>query len=214
MSNGWEIAYVKRVLAKTGLAPTALAKKVGIAVSTLTRALNDPDHQFRLSISTLERIKAATMIDYSPEQLGKEIAPVDQAAQLVPVYDVAASAGYGSVVEGETILYNMGFDQQFLRQMTPAKPSELAIIRVRGHSMEPTLNDDDQVMVDRSKRNLSYDGLFVLRFDDALHVKRIGRSAQRGHVLVISDHPAYPTLDMPAAEIDVIGRILWVGRKV
>jgi phage repressor protein C with HTH and peptisase S24 domain len=108
----------------------------------------------------------------------------------------------------------MAFDRSFLRRMTDAKPSELAIIRVKGHSMEPTLMDDDHVLVDRSKTSLSYDGLFVLRFDDVLHVKRIGRSAIRGQVVVISDHPAYRDLDMPKVDLDVIGRVLWVGRKV
>lgn len=133
---------------------------------------------------------------------------------FVPVYDVAASAGHGVLVESEEVICNMAFDRRFLRRMTDARPNELAIIRVKGHSMEPTLLDDDHVLVDRTKRNLSYDGLFVIRFDDALHVKRIGRSATRGNVLVISDHSAYRDLDMPKENLDVIGRVLWVGRKV
>lgn len=132
----------------------------------------------------------------------------------MPVYDVAASAGNGTHVEGEEVICNMAFDRGFLRRMTDAPPRDLAIIRVKGHSMEPTLLDDDHVLIDRTKTNLSFDGLFVLRFDDALHVKRIGRSARKGHVMVISDHPAYPDLDMPKEDLDVIGRVLWVGRKV
>ena len=138
--------------------------------------------------------------------------PADET--LVPVYDVAASAGNGTHVEGEEVICNMAFDRSFLKRMTDAQARDLAIIRVKGHSMEPTLLDDDHVLVDRTKANLSFDGLFVLRFDDALHVKRIGRSAKRGHVMVISDHPAYPDLDMPKEDLDVIGRVLWVGRKV
>ncbi len=54
----------------------------------------------------------------------------------------------------------------------------------------------------------------MLRFNDVLHVKRIGRSATRGNVMVISDHPAYRDLDMPNADLDVIGRVLWMVRKV
>lgn len=133
---------------------------------------------------------------------------------FIPVYDVEASAGHGVLVESEEVICNMAFDRRFLRRMTDARPNELAIIRVKGHSMEPTLMDDDHVLVDRTKTNLSYDGLFVIRFDDALHVKRVGRSATKGNVLVISDHPAYRDLDMPKEDLDVIGRVLWVGRKV
>lgn len=140
--------------------------------------------------------------------------PAPNGHSLVPVYDVSASAGYGAVVEAETHIHNLAFDRTFLRQMTEAAAKDLCIIKVQGHSMEPTLLDGDQVLVDRSKANLSFDGLFVLRFDDALHVKRIGRSTQRGHVLVISDHPSYPTLDMPKADLSPLGRVLWYGRRV
>jgi phage repressor protein C with HTH and peptisase S24 domain len=134
--------------------------------------------------------------------------------RLIPVYDIAASAGYGAVVESEDVICNIAFDKRFLRRLTDAGTGDLSIIRVKGHSMEPTLLDDDHVLVDRTKRNLSYDGLFVLRFDDALHVKRIGRSATRGRVTVTSDHPGYRDLDMPVTDLDIIGRVLWVGRKV
>lgn len=140
--------------------------------------------------------------------------PAPDGANLVPVYSVAASAGFGSVVEHEDQIYNLAFDNRFLRQMTTASSGDLAIISVKGTSMEPTLLDDDLVLVDRSKRNLSYDGLFVIRFDDALHIKRISRSTKRGHVLVISDNKSYPTLDMAKDQLDPVGRVLWCGRKV
>lgn len=171
-------------------------------------------------VDTAERYARAFRVAVEWLMFGRDIAASAVDAEespsdsLVPVYDVAASAGNGSHIEDEEVLCNLAFDRSFLRRMTEARPSELAIIRVKGHSMEPTLLDDDHVLVDRTKTNLSYDGLFVIRFDDALHIKRIGRSASRGNVLVISDHPSYPDLDMPKPDLDVIGRVLWVGRKV
>lgn len=141
-------------------------------------------------------------------------APTPEGKELVQVFDIDASAGFGSLVESEDHVYNLAFDRDFLRSMTAAPERKLRIIRVKGHSMEPTLVDDDQVLVDTTKTNLSYDGLFVLRFDDALHIKRIGRSVKAGYVMVISDHPSYPSLDMPKADIVTIGRVLWYGRKV
>lgn len=213
MTQHWHIDYVRTVMARTGLSATALANRAGIASTTLTRAMNDPHHKFQLSLSTLQKIQAATGIPFLDPESGPSLPAVDGDV-FVPVYDVAASAGHGVLVESEEVICNMAFDRRFLRRMTDARPNELAIIRVKGHSMEPTLLDDDHVLVDRTKRNLSYDGLFVIRFDDALHVKRIGRSATRGNVLVISDHSAYRDLDMPKEDLDVIGRVLWVGRKV
>lgn len=50
-------AYVLDVLARHKLAPGALAAKIGVSPSTLTRALNDPDHKFKFAVTTLQKIK-------------------------------------------------------------------------------------------------------------------------------------------------------------
>lgn len=58
--------YVRFVLDHLKLSPSALAKKAGISSTTLTRMLNDPDYKFTVSLSTLEKISAATSIPYVP----------------------------------------------------------------------------------------------------------------------------------------------------
>lgn len=135
---------------------------------------------------------------------------------LIPVFDVYASAGDGAaLVDYETEVASLALPRDYLRKLTSNSIDHLAIISVKGESMEPTLLDDDIVLLDTSKTNLSYDGLFVLRFDDALHVKRIGRAPKRGHVTVISDNRnLYPPMEMPAGEVEAVGKVLWYGRKV
>ena len=134
---------------------------------------------------------------------------------LVPVYDVSASAGHGALVDYEAMAYSLAFPPEYLRRLTSTDPIHLSIISVKGESMEPTLLDDDIVLLDASKTNLSFDGLFVLRFDDALHVKRIGRSPRPGHVMVISDNrDLYPPIEISASDVQAVGKILWYGRKV
>jgi len=58
-------AYVRHVMEVTGLSATALAKKAGMPSTTLTRPLNDPEHKFSLSSSTIEKIATATRISLS-----------------------------------------------------------------------------------------------------------------------------------------------------
>lgn len=134
---------------------------------------------------------------------------------LVPVYDLSASAGHGSEVgDYEAIAHSLAFPPDYLRRVTKANPAHLAIISVKGDSMTPTLKDDDIVMVDTSKTSLGYDGLFVLRFHEALHVKRISR-ARPGFVTVISDNRAmYHERDFAEAEVMVVGKVIWAGGKV
>lgn len=135
--------------------------------------------------------------------------------ELVPVYDVAASAGHGTIIDYEAIAFSMAFPTDYLRYITKSDPKHLQIISVKGDSMHPTLHDDDLVMLDRSKTSLNYDGLFVLLYGDALHVKRVSRSSTQGRILVISDNRAiYPPQEHAASDVVVIGKVVWYGRKV
>src|SRR3546814_17906947 len=112
----------------------------------------------------------------------------------VPILNVDASAGFGAIAESETAHTRFGFDERWLGKLTRAKSPSLSIIHVHGESMEPTLRDGDEVLVDSSDQGSRLrDGIHVLRADDALVVKRV--TIQHGGRLipVLRDHTAYPT---------------------
>jgi phage repressor protein C with HTH and peptisase S24 domain len=100
-----------------------------------------------------------------------------------------------------------------MRRLT-ANPAALSAIRVEGDSMVPTLADGDDILVDRSPAPLR-DGIYVLRIDGALNVKRLAINPAPGRVAIRSDNPAYPGWpDCDLSTIDVIGRVVWVGRRL
>lgn len=51
------LAVVREIIERRSLSANKLATKVGIAPSTLNRALNKPDHKFMLSTRTLKKIR-------------------------------------------------------------------------------------------------------------------------------------------------------------
>jgi hypothetical protein len=61
-------------------------------------------------------------------------APVVELVQI-PVLDVEASAGHGALAEMESKSGQFGFDEGWLRKLTPSKASSLSIIHVHGDSM-------------------------------------------------------------------------------
>lgn len=147
-----------------------------------------------------------------PERRG---GPVVELVQ-VPMLDVEASAGHGALAELERKSAQFGFDENWLKKLTSSRASSLSIIKVVGDSMEPALHDGDEVMVDLGDGSTRLrDGIYVLRMDGALQVKRIAIQPTGKLVSVLSDNPAYPSwsgLDRRA--ITVVGRVLWFGRKV
>lgn len=82
--------------------------------------------------------------------------------------------------------------------------------------MAPTLNDGDDILVDRAGcAEALRDGIYVLRVDDSLLVKRLAIHPLGRHLTVQSDNPAYP--DWPDCSLDdvhCIGRVIWAGRKI
>ena len=134
----------------------------------------------------------------------------------MPILDVEASAGYGAIAEREAKSAQFGFDPNWLRKLAASKSPSLSIIGVRGDSMEPTLSDGDDVLVDLGDNQIRLrDGIYVLRMDDTLAVKRVAIEPQGRKVSVISDNPAYPIWNgLDRRTVNIVGRVLWFGRKL
>jgi phage repressor protein C with HTH and peptisase S24 domain len=115
----------------------------------------------------------------------------------------------------ETRASPFGFDAHWLKRLTASRPDHLSIITVMGDSMEPSLSDGDDVLVDTSDTVARLrDGIYVLRHDDTILVKRIAIGLKR-RIDVVSDNVAYPRWEnVDPADLTVVGRVLWIGRKV
>lgn len=82
--------------------------------------------------------------------------------------------------------------------------------------MEPTLGDGDEMLVDASDQGSRLrDGIYVLRADDALGVKRVTLKPGGRKIIISSDNSGHPSgNDADRSEIQVVGRVIWFGRAV
>ena len=164
-----------------------------------------------------ERRKLARYFSVSETILG---GPAEEAPAngLISVkrHPVMVSAGPGAIVSEEYGKPYFGFDERWLKSLTPTPPSRLAIVRVEGDSMSPTLNPGDDILLDLDDCGERLrDGIYVLRVDDALIVKRLALNPVGRRVTIQSDNPAYPDWpDCGLDEIACIGRVIWSGRKI
>lgn len=133
----------------------------------------------------------------------------------VPRLSLGASAGAGSLDEDERAAGVLAFDANWLRHLG-VRPQRVSIIRVDGESMAPTLNDGDEIMVDHDDDATRLrDGVYVLRLDGVLMVKRIAMGPRRGLFSVLSDNRHYPGwVDIEPALVAIVGRVVWTGRRL
>lgn len=163
-----------------------------------------------------DRRMLASFFGVDEQVLGGPPAPMRDGLIEIPVLNVDASAGFGAIAESETAHTRFGFDERWLARLTRAKSASLSIIHVLGDSMEPILSDGDEVLVDASDQGSRLrDGIYVLRADDALVVKRVTLKPGGRKITISSDNSAYPSWDdVDRSEIQVVGRVIWFGRAV
>ena len=129
----------------------------------------------------------------------------------VPRLDIGASAGPGALPDGEEAFDAFRFSRRWLTEQGLER-AQLSAITVEGDSMEPLLNDGDEILVDRSERAFR-DGVHVVRLGDSLMVKRVA-SAGAGRFALLSQNMAYPPVNVEAEDIDIIGRVVWKGGRI
>ncbi len=129
----------------------------------------------------------------------------------VPRIALGASAGSGLLAGEELPIGAFRFGARWLREQG-LDPAQLSAIRVEGDSMEGTLRDGDEILVDRTPRPLR-DGIHVVRVGEALLVKRLD-TGRPGVVALVSDNPAYRTLELAPDEVEVIGKVVWKSGRL
>jgi hypothetical protein len=150
------------------------------------------------------------------ERLGGPARSGGRGLQPVPRLDIGASAGAGAFDGDEQVEAHIAFDPAWLRRVACGAPDQLSIICVRGDSMAPTLDDGDDILVDRGDgAERMRDGVYVLRVDDALVVKRLAVNPAARTLTIRGDNPAYPPWpDCDAGAVEIVGRVVWAGRRI
>lgn len=125
--------------------------------------------------------------------------------------DLGASAGPGTLAGAEAPFDTFRFSRRWLTEQG-LDGSQLSAITVAGDSMEPVLNDGDEILVDCSPRPFR-DGIHVVRLGDTLLVKRVAQ-AGAGRLALLSQNLAYPPIEVTAADVEIIGRVVWKGGRI
>jgi phage repressor protein C with HTH and peptisase S24 domain len=132
----------------------------------------------------------------------------------VPVFDFHVSAGSGEVAESEEPVARIAFDRDLLvaHGISPKAPG---LMVAAGYSMQPTIDDGDPIVIDRTDRE-PRDKIYVFRRGGMLLIKELRRRSD-GTLALISHNPSWPPEELPrdeADELEIIGRVGMVFKSV
>jgi len=121
--------------------------------------------------------------------------------------DINVSAGGGASNENVGVK-SLALPQEFSFILGGQEElKNIEAINVSGDSMEPTFSYNDIVFINRTKVDLNRGGVFVIRTEAGLFIKRIQKRLD-GKVDIISDNSVYAIQTLDLHDIEVIGRVV------
>lgn len=219
MENADARSRLLALSAQRGVSLAALSALIGRNASYLQQFVRKGSPR---KLEENDRHTLARFLGVDEAELGAPVAPA-RAINLpvprrpladwldIPRLGLGASAGPGSLASEEAAVGQLRFSARWLKQ-NGLEAGQLSVIAVEGDSMEPSLRDGDEILVDRSPRPVRA-GIHVIRLDDVLLVKRL-EPGPAGRITVISDNAAYGRSERSAADVEVLGRVVWKGGRL
>lgn len=134
--------------------------------------------------------------------------------EMIREVDIRFGMGDGQYAPEFPEIGQFPFNRGFRRALTSAPVESLFVARGDGDSMMPTLINDDMVLIDQTQREIRQsDRIWALRIEDAGLIKRV-RVVPGGGYELLSDNPMIPPQPVAREHVAVIGRVIWVGRRL
>ncbi len=135
---------------------------------------------------------------------------------MIPGYSVQISTGPGAFPGShEQPSRKLAFRRKWLRYRG-LNEKDLVLVFAKGDSMEPTISDNNTLMIDTSNTELSNGLIYVIRVNSHLVAKRVQTLTNRD-IMLLSDNETYkPEILKPEQlqDLAVIGKVVWIGKDV
>ena len=142
--------------------------------------------------------------------------PDSEDVMRIPVLNIEAAAGAGSINGEVEILFHLPFSRQFLRKINVRADAAHAL-RLHGDSMFPTIPDGTIVLMDTASQTVADGRVYVLALGNEVRIKRIHKTIS-GRVTLKSDndnkllYPDETVSDIDLQNLRVIGRVFCAER--
>ncbi|WP_457634726.1 XRE family transcriptional regulator [Persephonella sp.] len=206
---------IKKLIEVLGLSQRKFAKELNISHATISEYIAGNIKPSPKVLRTIEE-KFNVNPEWLREGKGEMFLPAIEEEEeiVVPLYpDVQVSAGFG-VEPGEERKVYVKFSYEFARKFLKlTSPNGLELVPVIGNSMEPTIPSGVMAVIKLyEKEGVIYDGgIYIIRIDNELFIKRIIRDPLKNRLILKSDNPDYEPIVVEEEDLDrvkIIGRFI------
>lgn len=209
----------RKLLADKGFSQSELARRVGVSQSAIHKLASGGAygsahlHKIARELETTPAYLTGETDD--PTEGALRVPTAESIAEqfdLVPLAEVDVSYGMGAAfIEDAPIVEIRQFPRRWLEGITASPSTSLFIAHGRGTSMEPTLRNGDMLIIDRSERQVrDQDELWAFTIGEIGMIKRLRIRGDR--VTILSENPNVSDDHAHPDEINVVGRVIFIGR--
>lgn len=112
--------------------------------------------------------------------------------------------------EGDPRLGDVAFSVPFMLRRFGGRHG-YEMLYMRGDSMEPTLTEEDELIIDTNIRRVDVSGIYAISIGDAIMIQRVQRRLD-GSLVVKGDNPRYEPTTLTGSEVtklNIVGRMVW-----
>lgn len=133
---------------------------------------------------------------------------------MIELLPTTVGAGGGGLGVGE--YGSVAFSRRLIEQDLRVEPDDLLAVTIEGDSMSPDYLSGDQLLIHRRKTSISQPGTFCLWDGDGYVIKDLEKiyDTEPAKVRVMSRNERYREVERLADEIQIMGRVIWFGRRV
>jgi phage repressor protein C with HTH and peptisase S24 domain len=212
---------MRQLLADLNLSQSELARRVGVSQAAIaklvTRGAAGSKHIHAIA-RELHTTPAYLMGEVDDPAEGAVPPPtpalIAEQLDLVAIRSIDLAYGMGGTFTDVPIDEQVQhFPRQWIQSITHTAPAMLTWARGRGESMAPTIGPDDLILIDRSERTVrEQDSIWAFTVGEIGMIKRLRVRGET--VTILSDNPSVPPDAATVDEINIVGRIAFVGRRM
>ena len=133
----------------------------------------------------------------------------------IPILGFKAGAGGGGIALDDEPVGYLPIERAYLRRAR-LDAADLVAFEIEGDSMDDTLHSGDRVMANKNDRNPARGGIFAIFDSDTIVVKRVEKIPNSNPVMLrlISDNKNHSAYDVIAEDTNIIGRVVWLARRL
>ncbi len=137
----------------------------------------------------------------------------DDAIEMVGIQHIDMAYGLGTTFAVDyPEIEVLKFPKVWIESITHAPPTTLTWTRGKGDSMEPTIRDGDLVLLDRSQRVLTErDAMWAFTIGEEAAIKRLRKQGEICEIF--SDNPNVPPDKQSLQDMNIVGRVVFVGSR-